>query len=194
MSKKLLVTWVTLLAFAGCDTPTETPVSPSPEARFSVSPSFNTANVKLDLFRDCDIGGCTGANPLDMQGPGDQGFVNYNQDEYTGDMNVTVHLQKQGAPNESYTLFLTCGPGGIGTPHSESCGFDVIGTLETNRNGIATMGVTVPKCLADALISGNPYGDGQQAHLDILAGAGDQSLGVFVATELGLSIDACMAE
>lgn len=145
--------------------------------------AVGSPNVKLDLFRDCDIGGCSPGNPLDMQGPGGQGFVNYNQDD-SGDLRVVVHMMKSGAPNSTYTVFLVCGPGGIGTPHSESCGFTNLGSLSTNGKGNATSEFTIPKCTADALISGNAFTTGQQAHIDILKAAGDQSLGGFVATAL----------
>ncbi len=182
------LTLLALLAFAaGCESPTDTapPALDLDAAAAMHAPPAHAANsVKLDLFRDCDVGGCTADNPLDMQGPDDQGWLIYRQDHETGDLVLNVKINKEASAGETYELFLTCGPGGVGTTHLESCGFLSAGTATANGAGNAHATVTVDKCAADALISGNPFGGGQQAHLDVLRGVGDQGAGVFVATPI----------
>lgn len=186
MLKRLLILGGVLALAAGCDSPTEAPAPMELEtaAAMHAPPAHAAPGVKLDLFRDCDVGGCGADNPLDMQGPGDQGWLIHRQDQETGDLLLNLKIAREGAPGETYRLYLTCGPGGVGTPHAESCGFLDVGEATANPAGNAHATVTVEKCAADALVSGNPYGDGQQAHLDVLRSAGDQGAGVFVATPI----------
>src|SRR5688572_10169978 len=75
-----------------------------------------TPNTTLDVIKDC----CAPGNLLDMDGPGDQGSVSYNQDG-NGDLRMTVRLKKSGVANAEYAVFLVCGPG-TGEAHSDSCG------------------------------------------------------------------------
>lgn len=148
------------------------------------------APTKLDVFADCFwYSGCMLFIPRDMRGPGDQGVVTYSQQPATGDLRIRVKLHKSGAFNATYRVFLVCGPG-----HRESCGFVDIGSLTTNSKQSGTSrSLLIPKCAADALISGNPFSTGQQAHIDMQRShgsstedpsIGDTTGGVFVATPL----------
>jgi hypothetical protein len=138
---------------------------------FSVIHAEATPSTKLDVILDCPIGGC---GDLDMTGPSDQGFVIYNQDDITGDLRIVAKLQKSGKINSTYTVFLTCGP-----THVAACNFIIIDVFSTNIKGTGNTGdIIVPKCTAESLIT---HVD-DQAHIDILAGFGDTSDGVFVSS------------
>lgn len=133
-----------------------------------------TSNVKLSVFEDAAPGP---VGVVDFVGPTvDHSFVNFNQDDVTGDLRIVVNLHKTGEPGATYQIFLVCGAGS----HA-GCGFDTIGTLTLNKVGNGNSGaLIVPKCQAAALLG--PGGDA--GHVDLLEAVGDDSAGVYVADDV----------
>ena len=121
-----------------------------------------TPSHKLDL--KCDVGlTCNPASPIDMEGPV-IGFVNYNQDDVTGDLRLEIKING-GAPAAGFTIYLVCGP-----THETACGFDSFGTMTTNAQGnSSSSALVIPKCTAQAILS--PNGPAMLGHIDLISGA-----------------------
>lgn len=135
-------------------------------------PASAAPNTKLDLVQDCSS---TCPEAIDMAGPTGFGFVNYNQDDQ-GNLRVVASL-KNAQPNMTYHIFLACGP-----THATACGFMDIGMVTTNGQGNGNSGaVMVPL----ATLQATPFGSGARTdHIDILAGVGDTSAGVYVTSNV----------
>lgn len=135
-------------------------------------PVSATPNTKLDVVQDCSS---TCPEALDMAGPTGFGFVNYNQDE-EGNLRVVASL-KNAQPNTTYHIFLTCG-----STHATACGFLDIGTLTTNDQGNGNSGAVM---VTVATLQAAPFGSGARTdHIDMLAGNGDTSAGVYATSNV----------
>ena len=124
----------------------------------SISTAQATDNVKIAVFQDVPPGGSSA--DIDFMGPTGFGFVNYSQDDITGDMHVTASL-KGVAPDKTYFIFLVNGP-----DHTSASGFVLIAALTTNIRGNGTAPVTVPAAVLEFLAFG---AESVLGHIDMFA-------------------------
>lgn len=119
-----------------------------------------------------------------MSGPGGKGVVTYSQDAISGDFQIRVELVESATANETYRIFLFCGP-----RHFGNCGYTDIGFLATGPGPTPTASgdsgpIVIPKCVAHALISGQSSLNVDLAHVDVKKSFTDTSTGLFAATPL----------
>ena len=137
-------------------------------------------NTMATVFEDVAPGS---GDAIDFSGTDvPHAFVNFNQDDETGDLRIVTKLHKIGVGGAEYVIWLVCGTG-----DHLGCGYTQIGTITLNDQGNGNSDeIIVAKCEAEALLAANS-GAG---HIDIAKGLGDASNGWYVAD--GIQFDSAI--